>query len=119
MEYYQVELAPFGWVDFEDFYNNSGVMFSETTDIWKQKWLALFFNGLEPYFEVRRWYKSSGMSWDGIPFLSAPCENLNNDQLPLRFLYPGQEQSLNAANYEAAVSKLGGNNQNAAMWLMQ
>lgn len=119
MDYYQVDLAPFGWADFEDFYNNSGVQFNETTDIWEQKWLALFFTGLEPYFEVRRWYKSSDMSWDGIPFLSAPCENLNNDQLPLRFLYPGQEQSLNAASYEAAVSKLGGNTQNAAMWLMQ
>jgi hypothetical protein len=119
MEYYQVDLAPFGWDDFEDYYNNSGVQFNENTDIWEQKWLALFFNGLEPYFEVRRWYKSSAMSWDGIPFLSAPCENLNNDQLPLRFLYPGQEQSLNAASYEAAVSKLGGNTQNAAMWLMQ
>lgn len=119
MEYYQVDLAPFGWDDFEDYYNNSGVQFNENTDIWEQKWLALFFNGLEPYFEVRRWYKSSAMSWDGIPFMSAPCENLNNDQLPLRFLYPGQEQSLNAASYEAAVSKLGGNTQNAAMWLMQ
>ena len=59
------------------------------------------------------------MSWDGIPFLNAPCDNLNADKLPLRFLYPGQEQSLNAASYEAAVNKLGGNNQNAAMWLMQ
>ena len=119
MDYYQVDLEPFGWADFEDFYNNSGVRFNETTDIWEQKWLALFFTGLEPYFEVRRWYKSSDMSWDGIPFLSAPCENLNSGQLPLRFLYPGQEQSLNAASYEAAVTKLGGNTQNAAMWLMQ
>jgi len=119
MEYYQVDVNPFGWSDFEDYYNNSGVAYSAVKDIWKQKWLSLFFTGLEPYFEVRRWYKASGMSWDGIPFLDAPCENLNADKLPLRFLYPGQEQSLNAASYEAAVNKLGGNNQNAAMWLMQ
>lgn len=119
MNYYQVDVAPFGWSDFDDFYDNSGVAYAAVKDIWKQKWLALFFTGLEPYFEVRRWYKASGMSWDGIPFLNAPCDNLNADKLPLRFLYPGQEQSLNAASYEAAASKLGGNTQNAAMWLMQ
>lgn len=119
MEYYQVDYAPFGWADFRDFYDNSGVAYSSTTDIWEQKWLALFFNGLEPYFEVRRWYIASGNSFDGIPFLSASCENLNNDRLPLRFLYPGQEQSLNAANYDVAVSAIGGNDQNASTWLVQ
>ncbi len=115
----QVDLAPFGWSDFEDFYTNSGVAYQEVKDIWKQKWLALFFHGLEPYFEVRRWYVESGNSFDGIPFLSAACGNVNSNNLPLRFLYPGEEQSLNAANYNAAVSALGGNDQNAAMWLVQ
>lgn len=119
MGYHQVDLTPFNWNDFEDFYNNSGVAYNTVTDIWEQKWLALFFHGLEPYFEVRRWYVESGRSWDGIPFLSPACQNLNNDQLPLRFLYPGGEQSLNAINYDAAIGRLGGNNQNAAMWLVQ
>lgn len=119
MEYYQVDVAPFGWSSFDDFYNNSGVAYSEVTDIWQQKWLALYFHGLEPYFEVRRWYHESGDSFDGIPFLEATCGNLNDDQLPLRFPYPGEEQSLNAINYDAAVSKLGGNSQNGRMWLMQ
>ncbi len=118
MMYHQVDLAPFGWADFADFYANSGVAYSETMDIWEQKWLALFFHGLEPYFEVRRWYLASGSDWDAIPFLNAPCENLNNDNLPMRFLYPGEEQSLNSANYNAAVESLGGNDQNATMWLV-
>lgn len=120
MEYYMVDLGPFGWGDFEDFYSNSGVAYSEVKDIWEQKWLALFFTGLEPYFEVRRWYVESGKSFAGIPFLEASCGNTNDDNLPLRFLYPGEEQSLNEANYQEAISKLGGSNdQNAEMWLVQ
>ena len=119
MEYHQVNLDPFEWTDFEDFYNNSGVAYSTVTDIWEQKWLALFFHGLEPYFELRRWYFESGMSFDGLPFIDAACANINGDKLPLKFLYPGEEQSLNAANYDAAVAKLGGNSFNAATWLVQ
>lgn len=120
MEYRMVDLEPFGWSSFEDFYDNSGVAYDAVTDIWEQKWLAMFFHGLDSYFEVRRWYIESGASFDGIPFLSATCGNLNNDRLPLRFLYPGQEQSLNAANYDSALSDLGGSNsQNATIWLVQ
>jgi len=118
MEYHLVNLEAFGWNSFDDYYNNSGVAYEKETDIWEQKWLALFFHGMEPYFEVRRWYYESGFSFDGIPFLSATCDNQNDDRLPLRFLYPGEEQSLNAANYETAVSSLGGNSQNGRMWLM-
>ena len=119
MDYHQVNMAPFGWVDFEDFYANSGVAYSEVIDIWEQKWLALFFHGLEPYFEVRRWYAESGFTWSALSFLSPSCQNLNSDQLPLRFLYPGEEQSLNAVNYNAAISKMGSNDQNAKMWLVE
>lgn len=119
MTYHQVNPAPFGYNSVDDFYNNSGVAYSEVTDIWEQKWVALFFHGLEPYFEVRRWYAESGMSWDGIPFLAPPCDNLNNDVLPMRFLYPGQEQSLNAENYQEAVARLGGNNFNTPVWVVE
>lgn len=120
MDYYSVDYAPFGWTDFSDFYTNSGVAYSQTTDIWEQKWLALFFHGLEPYFELRRWYFEGGMSFDGLPFIGASCENLNNNQLPLKFLYPGEEQSLNSENYQNAINSMGGSNsQNATMWLMQ
>ncbi len=119
MGYYQVDVAPFGWSSFDDFYMNSGVAYNQVTDIWEQKWVALYFTGLEPYFEVRRWYYESDFSWDGIPFIGPSCQNVNDDVLPMRFLYPGQEQSLNAINYEAAVNKLGSNSINAQMWLVQ
>ncbi len=120
MEYHQVDFDPFGWSDFDDFYSNSGVAYSTPTDIWEQKWLALFFHGMEPYFEVRRWYFESGNSFSGIPFLNPSCGNLNGDLLPLRFLYPGEEQSLNSENYEQAVQELGGtDSQNAATWIVR
>ncbi len=120
MTYHLVDLEPFGWESFDDFYDNSGVAYDEVKDIWEQKWLALFFHGLQPYFEVRRWYHESGMSFDGIPFMEATCNNRNNDQLPLRFQYPGQEQSLNLANYQEAIEAIGGTDDvNGRMWLLQ
>lgn len=116
MTYHQVDVAPFGWTDFEDYYANSGAAYDEVTDIWHQKWIALFFHGMEPYYEVRRWYVASGNSFTNIPFLSAPCEDLNGGALPMRFLYPGEEASLNAANYQDAIATLG--TQNDRMWLV-
>ncbi len=119
MDYYMVDYAPFGYTDFEDFYTNSGAAYSEVKDIWEQKWLALFFNGLQPYFEVRRWYIAEGAGFESIPFLDATCGNLNDDRLPIRFLYPGQEQSLNNANYQAVIGQFGDYSQNSPMWLVQ
>jgi len=66
---------------------------------------------------VRRWYIESGNSWDGIPFLDAPCSNVNDDQLPMRFPYPGEEQSLNPINYQNAVSEIGEDTKNTRTWL--
>jgi hypothetical protein len=119
MSYNQVDLAPFGYADFEDYYNTSGVVYDEAIDIWEQKWLALFFHGLEPYFEVRRWLAESNNDFSAIRFLVPTCQNTNDDLLPVRFLYPGEEQSLNNENYTLAIDNLGGNNSfNAKMWLL-
>jgi hypothetical protein len=118
-EFYQADYASFGWSDFEDFYTNSGVAYSVTTDVWEQHWLALFFTGMEPYFAVRDWYVSAG-GWDGIPFLNAPIGvNSNNYELPMRFQYPGQEQSLNATHYQEASARYNSDNINAKMWLLE
>lgn len=120
MDYYRVNYQAFGWADFDDFYNQASLAYTNRQDIWEQKWQALYFNGLEPYFELRRWYFESGMSFDGIPFMNAACENNNNNELPLRFLYPGEEQSLNEAAYQKAIERLdGGNNFNARIWLVE
>jgi len=120
MEYYQVNFMDFGWSDFNDFYSNSGVAYdpAEPVKIWEQKWLSLFFTGLEPYFEVRRWLAENSFDWDAVPFVRPTCQNVNDDKLPVRFPYPGEEQSLNTENYNEAVERLGSNSQNALMWLL-
>jgi|GEM_PF-366440 len=111
--------ADTGLSSVEDFLSQEGVVWNDTPQrLFEQKWLALYFHGMEPYFEVRRWYTDGG-GWDGVPFLTPPCANTNDDNLPLRFIYPSEEQSLNADNYAAAVERLGGSNSfNAAMWLV-
>ena len=118
-EYYKVNYTPFGWTDFENFYQNSGVGYTSTIDIWKQKWLSLYFSALDPYYEVRRWYVEAG-GWDALPFLNPPIgNNSNNYELPMRFLYPGQEQSLNAENYNEANSRYSTSKLiNGKMWIV-
>lgn len=76
----------------------------------KQKWIALFYTGLEGWFNWRR---------TGTPDIEPSVENVNQDQIPVRFRYPESEQSLNAENYDAAVQQQGANNINTEMWLLE
>jgi hypothetical protein len=118
-EYYQVDYTPFGFSDFEDFYANSGVALDEKIDVWEQKWLALYFTAMDPYFEVRRWYVSEG-GFDNLRFLKEPYgRNFNDYKLPLRFLYPFQEQSLNQDNYNEANGRYSASKLiNGKMWIV-
>lgn len=125
MNYYSVSIDTFGWSSFDDFYDNSGIAFDNTLDkIWEQKWIALFFHGMEPYFDIRRMVfeanGNNGFDVSALAFLNIPCANQNDGKMPVRFLYPGDEQSLNAENYNNAVEALGGSNsQNATPWLFE
>ena len=115
-DYYQVNYTPYGFSDFEGFYSNSGVAYDEVIDIWEQKWLSLFFTAMEPYFELRRWYVSEG-GFENLRFVKEPIgANYNDYALPMRFLYPGQEQSLNQENYNAAKAQYNGIN--GKMWIL-
>ncbi|MBK6994652.1 MAG: SusD/RagB family nutrient-binding outer membrane lipoprotein [Lewinellaceae bacterium] len=72
-----------------------------------QKWVSLYYQGLEAWFDWRR---------TGIPALVPGISNQNNDKIPVRFRYPIIEQALNAASYEAAVQRQGPNDLNSKMW---
>jgi hypothetical protein len=72
-----------------------------------QKWVALFFNGLEAWFDWRR---------TNIPALTPGASNLNNDLIPVRYIYPLKEQSLNSKNRTDAVGRQGPDNINTLMW---
>lgn len=76
-----------------------------------QKWIALYFNGLEGWFDWRR---------TNMPEVIPGPANLNGNKVPVRYIYPLSEQSLNTENREAAVQRQGGTDDlNTRMWLLQ
>ncbi len=85
----------------------SGSTSEKLTKIATQKWISLFFNGLEAWFDWRR---------SGLPLLTPGTSNLNNNLIPVRFIYPLAEQSLNATNRASAVSRQGDDTINTPVW---
>ncbi|MEP7257632.1 MAG: SusD/RagB family nutrient-binding outer membrane lipoprotein, partial [Flavitalea sp.] len=76
-----------------------------------QKWISLYFNGLEAWFDWRR---------TNMPAIVPGPANLNNNKVPVRYIYPLSEQSLNAAHLAEAVQRQGGSDDlNTKMWLLQ
>ena len=75
-----------------------------------QKWVSLYFQGLEAWFDWRR---------TGIPALKAGPSNQNGDKIPVRFRYPISEQALNDASYKAAIARQGADELNSKMWYLK
>ncbi len=63
-----------------------------------QKWIALYNRGVEAWAEWRRL---------DYPILNVP-EDMSYGDIPVRYPYPYDENELNEANYDAAVSAMGG-----------
>jgi len=76
-------------------YATAGSTYQEK--IGNQKWIALYNRGFEAWTSWRKL---------GFPTLVAPPNAFSD--IPLRFTYPIEEQTLNGANYEAASSAIGG-----------
>ena len=101
--YYNVELP-------DDYLSRATVVLGQNDAIEKiitQKWLASMLVGYEAWFNYRR---------TGFPILQVAVENLNNDQFPVRYIYPTTEQALNLTNYNQAVSRVGGDTYNVKGW---
>lgn len=75
-----------------------------------QKWISLYFNGLEGWFEWRR---------TGMPAVIPGPGNLNNNKVPVRFIYPLSEQSLNGTNRQEAISRQGSDDLNTTPWIVK
>lgn len=76
-----------------------------------QKWLASFLVGLEAWYDFRR---------TGFPSVIVPGpDNVNENKVPVRFMYPDSEQTLNEENYKAAVASFGADNINTKGWWEQ
>ena len=63
-----------------------------------EEWVGLYMNGNEAWANWRR---------TGVPHLTAGPD-LAVSRIPVRFMYPDLEQSLNKANLDAAVSRQSG-----------
>jgi hypothetical protein len=102
-DYFKLDL-PAGYL------SQPGVAFSPATaleQIGTQKWIALFYSGLEAWFDWRR---------TNYPVLTPGVSNVNGNRIPVRFIYPATEFSLNQANVEAAVARQGPNDINTKVW---
>lgn len=75
--------------------------------IGEQKWIALYGQGLEAFAEWRRL---------DYPQLTPAVAGVLNNQIPVRFIYPGFEQSLNGANYRQAVGRQGADLLTTKVW---
>ncbi|WP_417889865.1 SusD/RagB family nutrient-binding outer membrane lipoprotein [Xanthomarina gelatinilytica] len=74
-----------------------------------QKWIALYSQGFEAWIEWKR---------TGYPDLDPAIDGAVNE-IPSRLTYPVIEQSLNAANYNAAVANMpGGDKLTTPIWWM-
>lgn len=72
-----------------------------------QKWVALFGQGFEAFSEYRR---------TGFPNLSPAVNPIGISTVPSRYNYPVEEQSVNAANYQAAVAAQGADVLTTKVW---
>lgn len=82
----------------------TNVAYGTATGDWKQKigtqaWIALYTRGLEGYTSWRRL---------DYPILNIAPTLTNYNEIPTRFTFPIREQTLNAENYAAAASAVGG-----------
>lgn len=103
--------------NFSDYYEQAGVALDGTAaDLDKialQKWLSLLMvNHTEAYTEYRRTGKPA--------FIGKIVSSFSTYEYPMRYVYPLDESSNNKAQYDAAVSALGGKDlPSAKIWILQ
>lgn len=93
-----------------DYLSRPGVRFVEAeamNQIMTQKWISLFYTGLENWFEWRR---------TGLPVLKAGPDNQNGGRIPRRLKYPLNEQLQNPQSLQEAVGRQGADNINTRVW---
>lgn len=86
-------------------YNSSTAL----QQIGEQEWIALYGQGFEAWTEYRR---------TGYPMLSPAIDPLGITEIPSRYPYPTDEQTLNSANYKAAASAMGSDKMTTPVWWM-
>lgn len=84
----------------------AGTTQEKLAKIGTQKWLALFFSGMEAWHDWKR---------TGYPDIKpGPAAFINT--VPVRFMYPGSVQALNEENYKAAIARQGADAITTKVW---
>jgi hypothetical protein len=83
---------------------NADVAWATAPGTWQEKigtqaWLAYYSRGLEGFTSWRRL---------DFPILNMPESITEYNEIPKRYTYPVNEQTLNKASYEAAAAAIGG-----------
>lgn len=94
-----------------DYYLQPEVAYTGNTSeklakIGTQKWLSLFFTGMEAWYDWRR---------TGYPDVS-PGPAAFIPTIPVRFMYPTSVQALNKANYDMAIEAQGEDRITTRVW---
>lgn len=89
--------------DADTYLAQAGVAYSTAAGDWKQKigtqkWIAMFNNGMEGWTTWRLLDQ---------PTLTPP-DGMSMSDIPVRFLYPVSEATLNGTSYDAAAAAIGG-----------
>lgn len=87
-----------------DYLAKPEVAYSTAAGNWKEKigtqsWIANYTRGIEGYTNWRRL---------DYPILNLPEQAVDYSDIPVRFTFPVNEQTLNADNYAAAADAIGG-----------
>lgn len=81
-------------------YPTGGSLQEQLNAIAEQKWLGLYMQGLQGWTE---WRRLDHPTLNGIDVV-----NIEEDDIPVRWIYPVDEQNLNQSNWEEAASSIGG-----------
>lgn len=98
-------------VDDDAYYNQSAVAYTGTDEalldkIALQKWLALFYTGLEGWYDWRR---------TDAPTIT-PGDDAVISTVPVRYMYPTDVQAYNADNYAEAIARQGEDKITTHVW---
>lgn len=92
----------------QDYFENPNAAYDESLErIMLQKYIGLYFNDYQQWFEYRR---------TGFPVLPKQDGMLNEQRVPVRFRYPVNSQLNNPVNYQEAVARMGGDDINIKVW---
>lgn len=91
-----------------NYFENEAAAFDGTLEqIMTQKYLGLFFNDYQQWFEYRR---------TGFPVLPTTEYMLHDGVMPTRFMYHNDVRRFNPQNYQTAAERIGGDDVMTKVW---